>query len=120
MCFFSRRRVARLIAVVSYGLFLGVLTLALHPRGFAPLADRLPVNDGKLVARSDMIPGATLNRGSKSNRTDSRVAFSLAKISQHIELQGVTLIASRPIQIPYQHCVDASRLIRAPPLPDLV
>ena len=117
MCFFRRHKVTRPIAVILHGLFLVVLTLALQPRVFDPFEDRLPVNASKLVALSDLIPGAAFHRGSKSFQTDSWTAFSLAKIYQPIDLQGVSIIDSQRIQVPSQRPVDASRLIRAPPLP---
>jgi len=120
MCFFRRHKEARPIAVILYGLFLGVFTLALHPRVVEPFGDRLPVKDSKLMGLSDLIPGAALNRGFKTSRTDSRAAFFVAKIYQLIELQALSIFDTQRIQAPYQRPVNGSRLIRAPPLPALV
>jgi hypothetical protein len=120
MCFFRRHKVARPIAVILHGLFLAVLTLALQPRVFDPFEDRLPIKASKLVALSDLIPRAAFHRGFKSSQTESRTVFSLAKIYQPIDLHGVSIIDSQRIHVPYQRPVDASRLIRAPPLPSLV
>ena len=116
MCFSRRHKVARPIAVIFHGLFLAVLTLALQPRVFDPFEDRLPIKASKLVALADLIPGAALHRGFKSSQNESRTAFSLAKIYQPIDLEGVSVIDSQQTHVPYQRPVDAARLIRAPPL----
>ena len=120
MCFFRRHKMARPIAVILYGLFLGVFTLALHPRVVEPFGDRLPVKDSKLVGLSDLIPGAALIRGFKSSRADGRSAFFTAKIYQLVKLQAFSIFDSQRIQAPYQRPDNGSRLIRAPPHPSLV
>lgn len=120
MCCFRRHRAIGPIAVIIYGLFLGVFTVALQPCVIDPFGDRLPVKDHQLVALSDLAPAAVFNRGSKPYQTDSRAAFFVEKIYQPVELQGVSIIDSSRIQVPCQYPVVSSRLIRAPPLPALV
>ena len=120
MCCFRRHNAIAPIAVILYGLFLGVFTVALQPCVLDPLGDRLPVKDHQLVALSDLAPAAAFNRGSKPYQTDSRAAFIVAEIYQPIELQGVSIIDSSRIYAPYRRPIVGFRLIRAPPFPVLL
>jgi len=101
--------------VILQLLFLALVACNLGPRLNNFVGARLSVDDVRLLAPADAIPGVALNRGAKSFPDEIRIAVLGAKIFQPIRPGYVaTAPTHSPSTTPTGPLVG-SLLIRAPP-----